>query len=43
MGNKEMMDPWCDRVAAELDAVVVSTDGEVAVRSGAGSLLVKNP
>jgi acetyl esterase/lipase len=30
MGNKEMMDPWCDRVAAELDAVVVSTDYRLA-------------
>ena len=30
MGSKEMMDPWCDRVAAELDAVVVSTDYRLA-------------
>lgn len=30
MGNKEMMDPWCDRMAAELGAVVVSTDYRLA-------------
>ena len=30
LGSKDMMDPWCDRVASELDAVVVSTDYRLA-------------
>ena len=30
IGSKDMMDPWCDRVAAELGAVVVSTDYRLA-------------
>ena len=30
LGSKDMMDPWCDRVAAELGAVVVSTDYRLA-------------
>ena len=30
LGSKDMMDPWCDRVAAELDVVVVSTDYRLA-------------
>jgi acetyl esterase/lipase len=30
MGNVEMMDPWCQRVAAELDAVVVSVEYRLA-------------
>ena len=29
-GSIEMMDPWCQHVAAELDAVVVSTDYRLA-------------
>jgi len=30
MGSKDMMDPWCDRVASEANAVVVSTDYRLA-------------
>ena len=30
MGSIEMMDPWCQRVAAELDAVVVSVEYRLA-------------
>ncbi len=30
LGDKEMMDPWCDRVASELGTVVVSTDYRLA-------------
>ena len=30
LGSLEMMDPWCDRVAAELGAVVVSVDYRLA-------------
>ena len=30
VGSKDMMDPWCERVCSELDAVVVSTDYRLA-------------
>jgi len=30
MGDLAMMDPWCQRVAAELDAIVVSVDYRLA-------------
>src|SRR4029453_3216476 len=30
MGDIAMMDPWCQRVAAEIDAVVVSVDYRLA-------------
>jgi len=30
IGSKDMMDPWCDRVALDLGAVVVSTDYRLA-------------
>ncbi|MCH2185137.1 alpha/beta hydrolase, partial [Myxococcota bacterium] len=30
IGSKEMMDPWCDRLVAELDIVVVSVDYRLA-------------
>jgi acetyl esterase/lipase len=30
MGSIEMMDPWCQRIAAELDAVVVSVEYRLA-------------
>jgi acetyl esterase/lipase len=30
MGNIEMMDPWCQKVAAEIDAVVVSVEYRLA-------------
>ncbi len=30
IGSKEMMDPWCDGLAAALDVVVVSTDYRLA-------------
>jgi acetyl esterase/lipase len=30
MGSIEMMDPWCQRVAAELDAIVVSVEYRLA-------------
>ena len=30
VGSKDMMDPWCERVSSELQAVVVSTDYRLA-------------
>ena len=30
LGNIEMMDPWCQRVAAEIDAVVISVEYRLA-------------
>ncbi len=30
LGNIDMMDPWCQRVAAELDAVVISVEYRLA-------------